>query len=1332
MATYEDKNWRSWLLGFFSLAGVFAPAIFCSGNHAFAQIIPDNTLGDRPSTITPNINIKGSAADRIDGGVIRGANLFHSFQDFNVRELQRVYFANPTGIENILTRVTGSHISKILGTLGVDGGANLFFLNPNGILFGNNARLDVAGSFVASTANSFVFGDKLEFSATEPQAPPLLKITLTPGLQYGQNDPSRTIQNTGNLAAGQDLKLFAGNLDLQGQLQAGRNLSLQGDTVKVRDSVTHPFIAAAGGKLFIQGYESIDIFALNHPNSGLFSGGDMVLQSANTVGGDAHFWSGGSFRIEKLNGSLGNLFSPYDPVIRASGDVSFDNYTGASLHILAGGSVKLGTAIITGTDTTGDTINPTSTPTLANVNLSDGTPVVIDGSQRPTLDVRAGVKAEAIANPLGISGNNFTLLFPPSANNPVATSADITIGSVQINPPSGLILLTNHYKPNLSLAGGDITLTGQGTSNIGGMGAGSVEGDGGSVIFDSRGNITLANSYIDTYSGSTRAGDITLLATGNIKLDPGSRIFANALIRFPGDASDALGGDVRLIGGGDVSINKAEIFVASSGGGSINIDAQNIEISDSSIVSGIRRNLGSVDSQAGDLRLNARERISIDASNIYNSVAPGGIGNAGKILVQANGLVSLSGESTIYNSIFPEAAGSVGGITLRTGSLFLIEGAELVAVTEGQGNAGTMELEVRDLASFDGIGDDGFASGLFATVFPSGVGRGGDITLKTGSLSITDGARIQTKSEGQGDTGNVTVEARDRIFFDGTEKNPNPAVDHLTGIFTTVETATFQQGGNIKIKTGSLSLNNGGQLTANTFGRGNSGSVMIEARDHVFFDGANSPRNKNTGVFSAVGRDSLGAVGEGQGGDIQIVAESLSLKNGAAVAAATLGRGNAGKVTIVAQEKVSLDGIASNGFRSEIVTSVEPEAIGNANDIDITTGLLTVTNGAQLRASTVGQGEAGNIKVRANILEATDGGQLSTSTSSNFDAGDITLKVRDNFTLSGSDTGIFANTTLSSTGNGGNISIDPRTLTIRDGAKIAVDSQGTGIGGNIELAAGALTLDKGIISAETRSNTGGNITLNLQELLLLRNGSQISTTAGNNEFGGDGGNITINTPFIVAVPRENSDITANAFTGKGGRVDITANGIFGIVPQKNPTEKSDITASSELGVSGEITINTPDTDPSRGLIQLPSNLVDASQQIASGCTPRGRQTASRFIATGRGGLPLSPNEPLRGRAVITDWVDLPPQVTEGVTDKLSTASMTKSTHQIVEAQGWIVDAKGDVMLVAQSDTKLHSRTSPRPPGTPLLSKERGGGEVTPMNATQSEQSSSVPSAMSCQ
>ncbi|BDA71968.1 hypothetical protein RIVM261_004690 [Rivularia sp. IAM M-261] len=87
-----------------------------------------------------------------------------------------MYFSNPSGVSNILARVTGGNASNILGILGVDGGANLFIINPNGIFFGENARLDVRGSFVVTTASGVQFGNQGVFSATTPQQPGLLTV----------------------------------------------------------------------------------------------------------------------------------------------------------------------------------------------------------------------------------------------------------------------------------------------------------------------------------------------------------------------------------------------------------------------------------------------------------------------------------------------------------------------------------------------------------------------------------------------------------------------------------------------------------------------------------------------------------------------------------------------------------------------------------------------------------------------------------------------------------------------------------------------------------------------------------------------------------------------------------------------------------------------------------------------------------------------------------------------------------------------------------------------------------------------------------------------------
>ncbi|HEY9663766.1 MAG TPA: filamentous hemagglutinin N-terminal domain-containing protein, partial [Allocoleopsis sp.] len=161
--------------------------------------VADGTLGNERSVVTPD-TFNGRQGDRIDGGATRGENLFHSFQDFGVDEGRSVYFSNPVGIRNILSRVTGSNVSEILGVLGVLGDANLFLLNPNGIIFGPNAQLDVRGSFLASTGDRFSFADGSEFSAINPQAAPLLNVNISPGLQHGTGRGD--LSNAANLAVG--------------------------------------------------------------------------------------------------------------------------------------------------------------------------------------------------------------------------------------------------------------------------------------------------------------------------------------------------------------------------------------------------------------------------------------------------------------------------------------------------------------------------------------------------------------------------------------------------------------------------------------------------------------------------------------------------------------------------------------------------------------------------------------------------------------------------------------------------------------------------------------------------------------------------------------------------------------------------------------------------------------------------------------------------------------------------------------------------------------------------------------------------------------------------
>jgi large exoprotein involved in heme utilization and adhesion len=274
--------------------------------------------------------------------------------------------------------------------------------------------------------------------------------------------------------------------------------------------------------------------------------------------------------------------------------------------------------------------------------------------------------------------------------------------------------------------------------------------------------------------------------------------------------------------------------------------------------------------------------------------------------------------------------------------------------------------------------------------------------------------------------------------------------------------------------------------------------------------------------------------------------------------------------------------------------------------------------------------------------------------------------------------GLSASTFFGSSGAGGDLRITTPQLTVRDGSVISVGSLGTGNAGNMTLEVGSLKLDNGAIAANNLVGEGGNVDLRVSEELVLRNRSEISTRAGNEQSGGgNGGNITINTNTIALL--QGSNINANAFEGNGGNIQITTQGIF-VSPD------SAIAASSQLGVDGVVEIITPDVDSGAGLVELPENLTAPTTQIVAGC-PSDR--GNRFVVTGSGGLPTNPAQPLRGQAIWQDVRDLPsPQGAGAAVRTTDNRQLTPDTipgateGQIVEATGWIVNSDGRVELIA--------------------------------------------------
>jgi large exoprotein involved in heme utilization and adhesion len=255
-------------------------------------------------------------------------------------------------------------------------------------------------------------------------------------------------------------------------------------------------------------------------------------------------------------------------------------------------------------------------------------------------------------------------------------------------------------------------------------------------------------------------------------------------------------------------------------------------------------------------------------------------------------------------------------------------------------------------------------------------------------------------------------------------------------------------------------------------------------------------------------------------------------------------------------------------------------------------------------------------------------------------------------------------------GASGKVTINAGRLSVTDGGLVSVKNEGTRSGGSVQINANSINLYRGSFAASSASGEGGNIFLQAQNLQ-LRNNSTITATAGG---GGNGGNITIDTGTLAAL--ENSGITANAAEGQGGNIRITAQGIF-----RSPN--SDITATSQVGINGTVQINTLDTDPSRALVTLPTQPVDATGLMAQGCPGSGSNVsreASDFIITGRGGLPpYQPGEPLRAEGIVVNDRELETGQEQRSFEVISTPF---TPDQLVEATSWVFNDKGEVVLTA--------------------------------------------------
>ncbi|HEY9799179.1 MAG TPA: filamentous hemagglutinin N-terminal domain-containing protein [Leptolyngbyaceae cyanobacterium] len=575
---------------------------------------------------------------------------------------------------------------------------------------------------------------------------------------------------------------------------------------------------------------------------------------------------------------------------------------------------------------------------------------------------------------------------------------------------------------------------------------------------------------------------------------------------------------------------------------------------------------------------------------------------------------------------------------------------------------------------------------------------GGNVNLDGGSLTAPSG---QIAVGGILEPGNVKLDldsnnqplsfANNAALADISLEN-NSLIDVSTKVDENINYDDLGSG-SIQLNGRQITLNNS-QVIAYNLGTQAGRKISIQAEQLTLQDGAQ--------IGSSVGFSGSKLV-TGDGGDVDIQAtDSVKVigtsASGApsALNAYTYSQANAGNLTIDTRKLIVEGG-------GNVSTTAWQNSTGNGGTLKVTaTDFVQVSGNSPIQRSsglftqTLGSGQAGSLIINTSALIAKDGGVVTAGTGANSqgNGGNLTINATGFIELSGttsnglSPSGLFARSRGS--GSAGSISITTGKLDVRDRATVTVETLGGGNAGTIDINAGEINLDNGAtLKATTRSGNGGDINLQINNRLLLRRNSSISTTAGTIGSTGNGGNININIPngFIIAVPGENSDITANAFDGKGGNVNINASRIYGIeVREKENPLTNDITASSEFGVNGTVTINSPEAEPNQRLVNISSQPVEP--RLAQVCQAAFGRNPNSFTITGRGGLPNSPNEVLSSDAVLTEWiaVDNVEKSSNTSTNKISTPTETK----IVEATGWTVNSQGKVVLTANTPTTLHN------------------------------------------
>ncbi len=917
-----------------------------------------------------------------------------------------------------------------------------------------------------------------------------------------------------------------------------------------------------------------------------------------------------------------------------------------------------------------------------------------------------GTTANAIGFP---GGGEFSLTSPVDPNNSVLAVNPSALFFNQT--PVGAIVnqSTLEVDPgqNLFLVGGDVTLNGGtvlapgGRVELGGLAQPGV------VSLD-----TLSNGDIGLgFPDGVAQADLSLT---NTTVDVGTQ-----------DNPDLPGGDISITGN-QLSIVSSEVVSRSTNASTSDFSEIQLTAQEGSILlngSTLSTTNSDTAGLAGDIFVDAADGVFINGSSIFSN------GRAGRIFIDARNQISVVNNSYLSTESNDENTEPFSEIRLTSqeGSILLNGSILNTTNSDTTGLAGDIFIDAADGVSIDGssISSNGRAGRIFidahnqiSIINNSYLSTQSNddnttelfsvikLTVPEGSI-LVDQSELTTTNIGAGYAGDIGISASDEVSLTNSLIASNGNVGRiLIGEFPfpnsdpDVEVSFSPQ--QVAIANTSLRTNNDASQ-ADMDQSIPSGIISVDARDSISISDSDLQTFTNRmgdagGVFLETNGGSISldnslvfstveSEGRGAGGVIGIQTGSLSLSNRSELQTLIRagGQGDAGLISIRADGEVSLID------RGRIFSTVETGATGNAGAIEMYVGSLSIR----------GDGNA----------DQASG--LTTSALGVGSPGYIIVEAEDDVFLRGAGSGIYSisgSESVNTDDRIGGILIDANSLFIRDEAAVSVDNQASGAAGVILVLADEdiILRDQGQISAIATSGEGGSIFLSSGDFLVLVNNSGISTQAGSPDRPGgiNGGNITIDTRYLIAAPFSSNDLDAEAFEGPGGRIEIDANRLYDIEERSLSSLSNDISVTSGYGPPGEVTSNVLNTDPTQGLANLPANPIDPTTLIAETCAPIGSiedREKNTFTVTERGGLPPDPNAAFPGEAAINDLET--PAEGENTPDDPSSTNITTPTPvaaaspqepEIVEAQGWMRGENGNIIFTAQAPvvTPNHSVRTP--------------------------------------